>query len=189
MKKYFVLLLPFLFLLPVTSNAVDEYSVTADSFKTAKNMRALFKSAYGYALFPNIAKGGFIFGGAHGDGKVYRKGKVTGKTSMTQITVGLLAGGQAYSQVIFFQNKLAYDKFTSEEFEFGAQATAVALKASAQASSGTSGTSIGSSSDGKAGSKSKSIYYNGMAIFTLAKGGFMFEASLGGQKYSFKPLR
>lgn len=187
MKKYFLLFLfPVLTFFPLTSSA-DAYSEAKQSFMAAKNMKKLFSTAYGYALFPNIAKGGFVFGGAHGDGKVYRKGRVTGKTSMTQVTVGLLAGGQAYSQVIFFKNKAAYDKFTNEDFEFGAQATAVALKASAQASSGTSGSSVGTSSGGKAGKKSKAIYFKGMAVFTIAKGGFMFEASLGGQKYSFKP--
>jgi lipid-binding SYLF domain-containing protein len=105
---------------------------------------------------------------------------------MTQLTVGLQLGGQAYSQIIFFQNKKALDDFTGGNFEFGAQATAVAIKSSAGAQAGTTGTSSGASSSGKADHASTAGgYQSGMAVFTVAKGGLMYEASIGGQKFSY----
>jgi lipid-binding SYLF domain-containing protein len=104
---------------------------------------------------------------------------------MTQLSVGLQLGGQAYSQMIFFQNKSALDEFTSGNFEFGAQASAVAITAGASAQAGTTGTNAGASGNeshaGTAGG-----YQKGMAVFTVAKGGLMYEASIGGQKFSYK---
>ena len=140
------------------------------------------KSAYGYAVFPTIGKGGFGIGGAHGSGRVYVGGKKIGDTSMTQVSFGLQAGGQAYRQVIYFENKNAIDRFTTGEFEFGAQAEAIALTASAGASAGTEGTSA-SANESQA---EKSRYFDGMVVFTMGKGGLMYQAALGGQKYSFK---
>jgi len=170
------------------SHAAEDYSASVKNFKQAKQTHPFFKSAYGYALFPTIGKGGLGIGAAHGDGQVYRGGKVTGNTSMTQVTIGLQAGGQAFSQVIFFEDKRSYTNFTSGEFEFGAQATAVAITAGASASSSTTGTSAGSTTGGGAGKQTKAKYHNGMATFTFAKGGLMYEASIGGQKFSFEPL-
>lgn len=167
--------------------AGDSYSATIEAFKASPVAAKFFESAYGYAVFPTIGKGGVGIGGAHGKGQVYRADKVTGTTSMTQLTVGLQLGGQAYSQVIFFENEGAYNNFTSGKFEFGAQASAVAITASAQAQAGTSAAGAGASTGDDAGAQSAQ-YQNGMAVFTYAKGGLMYEASLGGQKFKFKPL-
>jgi lipid-binding SYLF domain-containing protein len=154
----------------------------------AGNIPTMIGESYGYAVFPTIAKGGLGIGGAGGSGCVYAGGAQTGTSGMGQITIGFQAGGQAYSQIIFFQNKETFDKFTGGEFEFGAQATAVALTAAAQAESGTKGsaTSVGTSAE-KSGGKAAS-YTNGMAVFTVAKGGLMYEASIGGQKFSYEAL-
>ena len=143
------------------------------------------KSAYGYAVFPTIGKGGFGIGGAHGSGRVYVGGKKTGDTSMTQVSFGLQAGGQAYRQVIYFENKKAFDDFTGAVFEFGAQAEAIALTASAGVSAGTEGTSASANESQSDGSK----YFNGMIVFTMGKGGLMYQAALGGQKYSYTPVK
>ena len=184
----FALLLPLTLLMAQMSYAAEDYSASVKNFKQAKQTHPFFESAYGYALFPTIGKGGLGIGAAHGDGQVYQGGKVTGKTSMTQVTIGLQAGGQAFSQIIFFTDKRAYTDFTSGNFEFGAQATAVAITAGASASSSTTGTSAGSSAGGGAGKQSKAKYNKGMATFTFAKGGLMYEASIGGQKFKFEPL-
>ncbi len=117
----------------------------------------MFNTAYGYALFPSIGKGGMGVGGAHGKGRVFAQGKMTGTTSMTQVTVGFQLGGQVFSQVIFFEDQRAYDEFTSGNFEFGAQATAVALTAGASASAGggagaSAGVIVGKNNDNAVGS-------------------------------------
>lgn len=143
------------------------------------------KSAYGYAVFPTIGKGGFGIGAAHGSGRVYARAKKTGDVSMTQISFGFQAGGQAYRQVIYFENKKAFDAFTSGEFEFGAQAEAIALTASAGASAGTEGASASANESQTKESK----YFDGMVVFTMGKGGLMYQAALGGQKYSYEPLK
>ena len=147
----------------------------------------MFNTAYGYALFPSIGKGGIGIGGAHGKGRVFAGGRMTGTTSMTQVTVGFQLGGQVFSQVIFFEDKRSFDEFTAGDFEFGAQATAVALTAGASASAGGGGgTSVGVSG-GQNNASATGSYRKGMAIFTIAKGGLMYEATLGGQKFSYTP--
>ena len=125
-------------------------------------------------MFPTIGKGGIGIGGAHGKGKVYAGGKYVGDTSMTQVTIGLQLGGQAYSEIIFFEDKAAFDAFTSGNFEFGAQASAVAITAGASAQAGTTGTTTGASTTENATTSAN--YSNGMAVFTVAKGGLMYEA-------------
>lgn len=167
----------------------DEYSDTHTLFENAGESQQYFSNAYGYVLFPNIGKAGIGIGGAHGKGKVYVGGKQTGTASMTQVTYGLQLGGQVYSQVIFFEDKRSFDEFTSGNFEFGAQATAVAITASAgaQASSG-GGTQAGAAGGKNNASTVSGGYRKGMAIFTVAKGGLMYEATLGGQKYKYESL-
>jgi lipid-binding SYLF domain-containing protein len=167
--------------------AADSYSATIEAFKASPVSAKFFESAYGYAVFPTIGKGGVGIGGARGTGQVYRANKVTGTATMTQLTVGLQFGGQAYSQVIFFENEGAYNNFTSGKFEFGAQASAVAITASAQAQAGTGAAGAGASTGDDAGAQAAQ-YQNGMAVFTYAKGGLMYEASIGGQKFKFKPI-
>lgn len=167
--------------------AGDKYASALQTFKKAGKSSTFFDQSYGYALFPTIGKGAIGVGGAHGSGRVYVNGEVVGKTSMTQVTVGLQLGGQSYSQIIFFQDKRAFDEFTSGHFEFGAQATAVAVTAGASAQASTGGTGAGASTS-KKNATTAGKYYKGMAVFTIAKGGLMYEASIGGQKFSYKPL-
>ncbi len=139
-------------------------------------------------VFPTIGKGGIGVGGAYGKGQVYRGGKVTGKSSMFKGTIGFQFGGQAFSQIIFFQDKRAYEQFTGGSFEFDANASAVAITAGAQAQAGTTGTTAGASAGPRTGEQAKTNYRRGMAIFVHAKGGLMYEATIGGQKFSFEPL-
>jgi len=159
----------------------EDYSSTIADFKKATESQGFFDNAYGYAVFPTIGKGGFVVGGAHGKGQVYRGGALTGKTTVTQISVGFQLGGEAYSQIIFFEDQDAYETFTAGNFEFSAQAQAVALVIGAQAQTGTTGTSAGAGD-----TQFKGIYQSGMAIFTKVKGGLMYEASLAGQKFTFE---
>ena len=170
----------------------DDVETTLDNFRTA-GAGDFIDDAYGYAVFPSIGKGGIGIGGAHGKGSVYKGGKRTGTVKMNQITYGLQLGGQVYSQMIFFRDERSYSDFTSGNFEFGAQATAVALTASATASTSTGGggnASAGTDADSNNVSAENKQYdgRSGMAIFTIAKGGLMYEATLGGQKFKFEAL-
>jgi len=171
------------------------YSATADNYDEARTVfqeagasGALFANCYGYALFPTIGKGGIGIGGAHGKGRVYVGGRHVGDTSMSQVTIGFQLGGQAYSMIIFFQDQRAFSEFTSGNFEFGAQATAVAITAGASAGASTAGGGSAGASGGKHDATTAGSYTKGLAVFTVAKGGLMYEASLGGQKFSYKPV-
>ena len=172
---------------PFTAALADEYGDTVKVFRDAGQSGRFFAKSYGYAVFPTIGKGGIGVGAAHGNGRVYRKGAYVGDTSMTQLSIGLQLGGQAYSQIVFFEDKRAFDEFTSGEFEFGAQASAVAITAGASAQASTGGTGAGATG-GREGSTAGN-YQKGMAVFTLAKGGLMYEASIGGQKFNYKPKK
>jgi lipid-binding SYLF domain-containing protein len=162
------------------------YPDTITLFKNAGESAAFFNNSYGYAVFPTIGKGGLVVGGAHGSGHVYRHGHYVGDTTMNQVSVGFQAGGQAYSQIIFFQNKDSFDAFTNGSFEFGADVNAVAITASAGGSVGTAGSS-GNASGGMKDAKTAGAYYKGMAVFTIVKGGAMYQAVVAGQKFSYKP--
>lgn len=134
--------------------------------KTDPGIDIFFKEAHAYAVFPEITKGAIGIGGAAGDGTVFQGGAAIGSTSMTQVTIGFQLGGQTYSEIIFFKDRPALDKFKSGDYEVAAGASAIALK------------------DGV----SKTAEYNsGVAIFTMGTGGLMFEASIGGQKFSYEP--
>ncbi len=175
--------------LPVQTAWADSYSEAIEMFRGAGESGTYFDNAYGYAVFPNIGKGGIGLGGAHGTGMVYARGEPIGMSKMTQITVGLQLGGQVYSQIIFFEDERALKDFTSGNFEFSAQATAVAITAGVSAEANTGGGASVGSSGGQHDARTASAgYRKGMAIFTVAKGGLMYEAVLGGQKYSYKPL-
>jgi lipid-binding SYLF domain-containing protein len=165
----------------------DDYQDTIELFKNAGASGEFFKKSYGYAVFPTIGKAGLGVGGAHGKGRVYAQGEYVGDTSMTQVTIGFQAGGQAYSQIIFFQDKRAFDEFTSGNFEFGAGASAVAITAAASATAGTTGGSAGASGGKKDATTAGTEYHKGMAVFTIAKGGLMYEAAIGGQKFKYEP--
>ena len=163
----------------------DQYTDTIEIFRKSSQSGRMFANAYGYAVFPTIGKGGVIVGAAHGDGRVYEKGKYIGDTSMTQVSVGAQLGGQAYSMIIFFENQAALQTFTAGNFEFGADASAVAITAAADAKATTAGASA-SASVTKDQAATAANYYKGMRTYTIAKGGLMVEASLGGQKFTFK---
>ncbi|MCR9184360.1 MAG: YSC84-related protein [Halieaceae bacterium] len=166
----------------------DNYAEALESFRNAGESAVYFDSAYGYALFPTIGKGGIGIGGAHGKGRVYQQGHVIGEATMTQLTVGFQLGGQAFSQIIFFQSANALEQFTSGNFEFGAQATAVAITAGVSAEASTGGGVSAGVSGGRNDASTASLgYRKGMAVFTIAKGGLMYEATLGGQKFNFTP--
>jgi len=168
-----------------TANAaatVEECRATLAKFRDLGNVPGLLAESYGYAVLPTIGKGGIGIGAAGGTGCVFAGGKHTGSVSMVQVTIGWQLGGQAYSQLILFKNADTYSEFTRGQFEFGADATAVALTYGAQAGASTKGASA-SAGD----TKGVGMWKRGMAVFTLAKGGLMYEASIGGQKFNFKP--
>ena len=127
----------------------------------------VFADAHGYAVFPTVGKGGMVVGAARGKGYVYQGGRLIGRSTLTQVSIGLQLGGQAYSEVVFFKNAAALDNFKSGRLKLDAQASAVALTARASADL---------------------AYRNGVAIVTMAKGGLMYEASVGGQKFSYKAI-
>jgi lipid-binding SYLF domain-containing protein len=129
-------------------------------------LEVFFDEAYAYAAFPSIGKAAFIVGGAHGKGTVFRSGTPVGNTEVTQATVGLQAGGQSYSEIVFFQNEAAFERFTQGEFELAAQASAVMVQH---------------------GAATGVAYDAGVAVFTMVKAGLMFEASVGGQKFKYAP--
>ena len=167
---------------------VEDYSATIADFKKIPEVARFFDNAHGYAVFPTVGRGGLGIGGSHGKGQVYAGGKVIGFTSTTDVSIGLQAGGQAYSQIIFFENAEALKKFTTGKFEFAASASAIAVQSSAGASAGTEGTSA-SASASKTGEKSTNAkYQDGIVVFTMAKGGLMFAATIAGQKYSYDPV-
>jgi len=162
----------------------DEYSDTKKLFENS-GLSNMFASSFGYALFPTIGKVGFVIGGAYGKGRVYVQDKYYGDTAMTQATIGFQLGGSGFSQIVFFQDKRAFAEFITGNFEFGADVEAVALTASVGASANTGGSSAtvsGSKNNAKIG---ESGYNKGMATFTITKGGLMYEASVGGQRFSY----
>jgi lipid-binding SYLF domain-containing protein len=146
----------------------DEATIAFNAFEQNDPSLAQFLSnAYGYVIFPTIGKGAIGIGGAYGRGEVWEQGKRVGWADMTQATLGAQLGGQSYSELLVFQNKFTMETFKSGNFAFSGNASAVA------ASSGAAATAT---------------YQNGVAVFTRVEGGLMFEASIGGQKFSYAPL-
>ena len=178
-------LLSFLLAFPVTNVWADEYEDTIDIFRNAGQSGAYFDNSYGFVVFPTVFKAGVVVGGARGDGQVYVGGQHVGYAIMTQLTVGLQFGGQEFSQIIFFQDQRAFEEFAGGNFEFGAQATAVAITAAASAAATTTGSSAGASG-GRNDANTAGWYYKGLATFTVVKGGLMFEVSIGGQKFRYR---
>jgi lipid-binding SYLF domain-containing protein len=186
--RWFILSVLIIFALNFSNLAqADSYSNTIEVFKKSPAVQPFFKNAYGYAVFPTVGKGGIGIGGAYGKGQVYRGGKVTGTTKLFKVTIGFQLGGQAFSEIIFLQDKRAYDNFTSGEFEFDATASVVVITAGAQAKAGTEGATAGASAGPATGTQAETNYRKGMAVFVHTKGGLMYEAAIGGQKFSFKP--
>jgi len=190
MSKLFRIVLVSIALLGGSSAWAGSYADAINVFRNAGESGKYFQSAYGFAIFPTIGKGGFVVGGAYGEGRVFVADKHVGDSTMTQLTVGAQLGGQAYSQIIFFEHEQAFKSFTSGNFEFSAQATAVAITAAASAEANTGGGATAGISGGRNDAATASTgYRHGMAIFTVATGGLMFEASLGGQKFTYIPLK
>ena len=192
MKKYrapillTVLLLMMVVALPAQADKFDD---TIAIYAKSEEVQSFLTNAYGYAVFPTIGKAGIGIGGSYGTGQVYEKGVVTGTASLAKISIGFQLGGQAFSQMIFFEDKRSYDEFTSGEFEFDAAASAVAITAGVQAKAGTEGATAGASAGPATGKQVKNSYHKGMAVFVHIKGGLMYEAAIGGQKFSFKPKK
>jgi lipid-binding SYLF domain-containing protein len=143
----------------------DAKEAKAEFLKTDPKMSGLFSKAYGYVILPNVGKGGIGIGGASGNGVAYERGKMVGMANMTQVSIGLQLGGQAYREVIFFEAKKDLDRFKENRVELSAQVSAVAATAGASANA---------------------KYVDGVMVFTMQKGGLMYEASVGGQKFKFE---
>lgn len=177
MKKYIMslaIMVSAVMLLPVIVKGQDEDRIISDSkaakaefIKTDKLMQSLFDHSYGYAIFPNVGKGAVGVGGAAGRGAVYEKGKTVGLAKMVQVTAGFQFGGQAYREVIFFEDKSALDRFKNNNFEFSGQASATAANEGAAANV---------------------KYREGVMVFSQEKTGLMLEAAIGGQKFTYEPL-
>ena len=187
------MLRPFILLTALTFAAgtvlADEYQDAITVFKNSGESGNLFHSCAGYAVFPSVAKGGLGVGAAHGKGRVYDKNdKHIGDSSLTQVSVGLQAGGQAYSEIIFFQDEEALKNFQRGNWEMGAGVQAVAITASAGAGTSTAGSQAGASGSQQSAAMA-GTYHNGLAVFTLPKGGAMVAASVGGQKFSYKAAK
>ena len=163
------------------------YSDTIAIFKKSGASGTFFARSYAYAVFPTVGSGALGVGGAYGRGRVYVHGAYAGDATMGQVSVGFQAGGKAYSQIIFFEDKRALDEFESGNFEFGAEASAVAVTAGANAGAATNGASAGVSAGQNDATTRGTVYQKGMAVFTVAKGGLMYSASIAGQKFSYTP--
>jgi lipid-binding SYLF domain-containing protein len=138
-NTYYLLIALGLLVLAAGPVLADKYDDTIAVFRQSEAVQPFLENAYGYAVFPTIGKAGIGIGGSYGTGQVYQAGKVTGETSLVKATFGFQLGGQAFSQMVFFEDKRAYDEFTSGEFEFDAAASAVAITAGVQAKAGTEG--------------------------------------------------
>lgn len=145
----------------------DSKKAKADFISTDGLMKSLFETAHGYVIFPNVGKGGLGVGGALGNGAVYEKGKLIGMAKLTQLNIGFQAGGQAYREVVFFEDEAVLNNFRQDKIQLSAQASAVVANQGAAASA---------------------KYKNGVMVFTHVKGGLMYEASIGGQKFNFRAL-
>jgi lipid-binding SYLF domain-containing protein len=165
----------------------DSHADTIAVFKQSPAVKPFFESAYAYAVFPTVGKGGIIVGAAYGKGKMYRGGTPTGTVTLSKMTLGFQLGGQAFSEIIFFEDHRAYQEFTDGSIEFDANASAVAITAGAQAQAGSMGTTAGASAGPATGTQAGTSYRKGMAVFVHAKGGLMFEAAIGGQEFTFEP--
>ena len=144
----------------------DAEQALAQMIEKQPKLESYKDKSYGYAVFPKVTKGAVGVGGAGGKGIVFKSHVPVGQSTLKQATIGFQLGGQQYKEVIFFENKDAFDKFTNKKVKFDGQASAVAI---------TAGASVDVS------------FKDGMAIFTQTNGGLMYEASIGGQHFSYKP--
>jgi lipid-binding SYLF domain-containing protein len=178
MKKYTTLLLAlvgfFLFGNLAAQKASHDQMIISDSetarvefIKKDKWMVSLFANSYGYVIFPNVGKGGLGVGGASGNGAVYEKGSLVGMASLKQVTVGLQAGGQAFREVIFFENSAVMEKFRNSQIKLSGEVSAIALDK---------------------GTAANVKFTDGMVIFVQPKAGLMYELSVGGQVFTFRAV-
>lgn len=184
MKKLIGLLTILMCVFVASPLHADEYNDAIKQFREAPTVEPFFKNSYGYAIFPTIGKGAVGVGGAYGKGRAYKGATYVGDVTMSQLSIGWQLGGQTYSELIFFENKESFDKFTEGNFGFDAQASAVAIAVGAGAQAGTSGVSAN-----VADKQSKATYINNMAVFSMQKGGLMYEAALAGQKFTYHPVK
>lgn len=162
-------------LFAVNSVAADE-DLTAQAKQTIAdfqsadaNLSAFMANSAGYAVFPSVGKGGLVVGGAHGTGVLFENGVVTGRTTLTQGSIGAQAGGKTFSQILVFQSPTGVSDFKNGKFQLGADVNAIAISASV--------------------SKTLPLTYTrGVAVFTMAQRGLMFQAAVSGQRFSFEPL-
>jgi len=126
----------------------------------------LTRKAYGYAMFPEVAKGGLVFGGGYGRGVVYEQGQHIGYADLSQASFGLQVGGQTYSELIVFENKAALERLKQGRIDLAADASAVILKTGAAANA---------------------RFVDGFAVFVRPIGGAMAEATVGGQQVTYVP--
>ncbi len=153
---------------PSTHELVKEADETAATFRsTDPSLSRFFDSAAGYVVFPTVGKGGALVGGAYGKGVLFEHCKPVGRASLTQVTVGAQLGGQSYSEIVFLESEDALDRFKRGQVSVAAQASAVVAAKGASANV---------------------RYARGVAVFTLAETGLMAEASIGGQKFAFRPF-
>jgi lipid-binding SYLF domain-containing protein len=145
----------------------DSKAAKVEFIKVDPLLKGLFDKAFGYVIFPNVGKAGFGIGGAAGNGAVYENAKLVGFSKLSQLSLGFQAGAQAYREVIFFESKKDMERFKNSQLEFAAQVSAVAVTA---------------------GSSANVKYAEGVMVFTMQKGGLMYEASVGGQSFNFKGL-
>src|SRR6202167_6473149 len=173
--------------LPVAAAQATTFNESIDFFRHAGASSTFFSKSYAYAVFPSVGSGALVIGGAFGKGRVYVHGRYVGDAKLAQLSAGFQAGGKAYSEIIFFEDKRSLDEFESGSFEFGADASVVAITAAANASAATNGASAGASGT-ENDATTRGHYYKGMAVFTVAKGGLMYSAAGAGQKFSYTPL-
>ena len=145
----------------------DAHVAQAEFIKGDPLMQSLFDNSFGYVIFPNVGKGAIGIGGAAGNGAVFQKGTLIGMADMKQVSIGFQWGGQAYREVIFLETEGALNRFKENKIEFSGQASAVAVTKGAAANI---------------------KYKDGVMIFSQTKGGLMYEASVGGQKFKFRQL-
>jgi lipid-binding SYLF domain-containing protein len=162
----------------------DNYSDSVANFRAAGESRDFFRTAYAYAVFPNVGEGAFVVGGQVGKGRVYRQAHLLGYSTMGGVSIGFQAGGQVYSEIVFFEDARALQEFESGNFEFAAGAHAVAITAAAGASAATNGVQANASGTAQ-NATTVGTYEHGMAVFTVAKGGLIYAAAIGGQHFSF----
>ncbi len=161
-------LIPFFLTAQYNPKLLEKSKEAIEAFKDKNSkFEDYFEEAYGYVVFPSVGKGAIGIGGARGAGIAFEQGTAIGKARVTQLTIGLQLGGQSYSQVIFFESEIDMQRFKENKIEFSAQASAVAVTEGAGANL---------------------AYRDGVAVFTMAKGGLMYEASIGGQELRFKPF-